>query len=132
MEILGIDHIAIVPKSPKKFINFFINFLGFKLNHIEILISRGLKVLFLIKDNINIEVLISITHNSEVSKFLKLHKSGIHHIAFRTSNIDDGKTLLAKNNIIPKGSQIKMGAHNKKVLFIHPKTIGGILIELCQ
>jgi len=132
MEILGIDHIAIIPKSPKKFIDFFINFLGFTLSHIEIIGTRGLKILFLQKDNINIEVLISIHPNSEISKFIKIYKSGIHHIAFKTENINRDIQELINANLAPATSKIKIGAHNKKVLFIHPKVIGGILIELCQ
>ncbi len=128
---MKIDHIGIAVKSIDEAKNFY-KALGLELRDIEIVKEQGVKVGFLKIGESNIELLEPLNENSPVFKFLEKRGGGIHHIAIE---VEDIESLL--NTLKQKGFRLidevpKKGAHNKLIAFVHPKSTGGVLLELCQ
>ncbi|MBM7559487.1 methylmalonyl-CoA epimerase [Marinitoga litoralis] len=127
-----IDHIGIVVKSIDKALKLYNNMLGLELTGEEILEDRGLKVAFIKVGDTRIELLEPLHENSEVSGFLEKKGEGMHHIAYE---VDDVKSMIEKAKELelkPLSDEPKDGAHNTKVVFLHPKTTNGVLVELVE
>jgi len=126
-----IDHTAIAVQSIDDFLKSF-RLLGTTQNvYRETLKSEGLHVAFL-PEPFNLELIEPIQSDSSVGRFIQKNGSGkIHHIAYKVKDI----SLVLKNlqdasiELIDKTP--RNGSRNKKIAFIHPKSTGGILIELC-
>ena len=70
--------------------------------------------------------------NSPIAKFIEKRGEGIHHIAFEVENIDQEIRRLKSEGFEFIHDEVKEGADNKIICFIHPKSTNGVLIELCQ
>ena len=82
--------------------------------------------------NTAIELLESKEENSPINKYINKKGKGIHHIAFTVDNIENAIKYLIDKGIYLVYDKPKLGADNKLITFIHPKSSPGILIELCQ
>ena len=80
----------------------------------------------------SLELLEPTTEDSVIKKFLEKRGPGIHHICLRVKNIDDIVANLKKQGIRLINESPKLGAHNCRVIFIHPASTGGVLIELSE
>lgn len=80
----------------------------------------------------NIELLEGTSDESPICKFIEKRGIGIHHICLRVNNIDELVAHLKKQNVQLINDIPKMGAHNCRVVFVHPKSTGGVLIELSE
>ena len=96
--------------------------------------AHGVTVIFVELPNTKIELLHPLGANSPISGFLERNSSGgIHHVCFEVDDI-----LAARDKLLAEGARIlgdgqpKIGAHDKPVLFLHPKDFCGTLIELEQ
>lgn len=69
---------------------------------------------------------------SPISKFITKKGEGIHHIAFGVEDIKTEVERLKKEGFIFISEEPKEGADNKLVVFLHPKSTNGVLVELCQ
>lgn len=127
-----IDHIGIAVRSAQERLKFYKGFLGLQVTDIEELPDRGLRVYFVKVGDTRIELLEPMSDNSEVSGFLEKKGEGIHHIAFNVVGIDDAVRLAKESGLQPLSEEPKMGAGNTRVLFLHPKTTGGVLVELVE
>lgn len=127
-----IEHIGIAVKNLEESNILFEKLFGVASYKQEEVISEGVKTSFFMNGPNKIELLEATTLESPIAKFLEKKGEGIHHIAFDVKDIlleverlkNEGFTVL---NEIPK-----KGADNKLVVFLHPKTTSGVLIELCQ
>lgn len=79
-----------------------------------------------------IELLQATNEASAIHGFIEKKGEGIHHIAFAVDNILEETERLKNEGFIALLDAPKKGADNKLVMFFHPKTTGGVLIELCQ
>ncbi|MGC9771101.1 methylmalonyl-CoA epimerase [Fervidobacterium changbaicum] len=127
-----IDHIGIAVKDAKEKLKLYKDFLGLEVTEIEELPERGLRVYFIKVGDTRIELLEPMNENSEVSGFLEKKGEGIHHIAFNVHGIDEAVVLAKSHGLQPLSEEPKPGAGGTRVLFLHPKTTGGVLIELVE
>ena len=132
--ITGLDHIAIATPDLDVAVRFWETQLGLKVEHIEELPERGIRVAFLPvgTNGVRIELVAPLPgreQDSEVSKFLNDRGGGIHHIALRTDDVD-ADALALESAGARLAQQPKPGAHNCRVAFVHPKSTGGVLLEL--
>jgi methylmalonyl-CoA/ethylmalonyl-CoA epimerase len=136
IEYLGmmkqIDHIGIAVRSMEDALPLFSNLLGTEPFHEEIIASQHLKASFYALGDTKVELLEPINENSPIAKFLEKKGPGIHHVAFEVEDI-----RIAMKELTEKGFQAMTpepypGALGKLVCFFHPKTTGGVLVELCQ
>lgn len=79
-----------------------------------------------------IELLQATSEDSAIHKFIEKKGEGFHHIAFCVSNIEEEVKRLISEGFKPLMDKPKLGADNKLVFFFHPKSTGGMLIEICQ
>ena len=94
--------------------------------------SQGvLTSFFQVGDN-KIELLQAMSFESPISRFISQKGEGIHHIAYLVSNISMEMNRLSKSGFSLIDEKPLKGADNMWVAFLHPKTTGGSLIELCQ
>lgn len=127
-----IDHIGIAVKDAKEKLRLYKDFLGLEVTEVEELPERGLRVYFIKVGDTRIELLEPMSENSEVSGFLEKKGEGIHHIAFNVHGIDEAVALAKAHGLQPLSEEPKPGAGGTRVLFLHPKTTGGVLIELVE
>ena len=100
-----------------------------KLEDVE---SEGVKTSFFKVGENKIELLEATNENSPIAKFIKKKGEGIHHIAFDVDDIHNEVKRLKTEGFIVLNDKPKKGADNKLVVFLHPKSTNGVLIELCQ
>ena len=79
-----------------------------------------------------IELLEATDHESPVAKFLAKRGEGIHHIAFEVDDIYKEMSRLQEEGFTLLSAKPAKGADNKLVCFLHPKSVNGVLVELCQ
>ncbi|MBO8152658.1 MAG: methylmalonyl-CoA epimerase [Candidatus Neomarinimicrobiota bacterium] len=127
-----IDHIGIAVNSIEERLRFFKDMLSLELAGTEEINDQKVKVAFVKVGDVNIELLEPTDPASPIAKFIAKKGEGIHHIALKTNNISETLKHLNENNITLIDSAPRQGAHGKKIAFIHPKSTGGVLIELCQ
>ena len=132
MKVDRIDHIGIAVRSIAEKLPLYKDFLGLELGGIEELPERGLKVAFLKVGDTRIELLEPLNENSQISKFLEKKGEGIHHIAYHVDNIDEALENAKSMGFKPLSDEPQPGAGGTRVVFLHPKTTGGVLIEMVE
>ena len=127
-----IDHIGIAVSSLEDSIPLFEKLLDTKLNKREAVDSQKVEAAFFKVGTGTIELLEPISHDSEIQKFIKKKKEGVHHIALNVSNIEEEIKRLEKNGFQFVSKTPIIGANNKKIVFLHPKSTNGVLVEICE
>lgn len=94
--------------------------------------SEGVKTSFFKVGETKIELLEATKPESAIAKYIEKRGEGMHHIAFEVEDIYAEMERLKKEGFRLLNEAPKRGADNKWVCFIHPKTAGGVLVELCQ
>ncbi|WP_295674608.1 methylmalonyl-CoA epimerase [uncultured Mucilaginibacter sp.] len=94
--------------------------------------SENVKTAFLQSGPNKIELLEASDENSQIAKFIAKKGEGIHHIAFEVDDIKAEMARLKNEGFVLLNEEPKRGADNKWVCFVHPKSAGGVLVELCQ
>ncbi len=130
--IKKINHIAIAVPDLQAAIHQYETTLGGKVSPIIEEGEHGVMLAFVELDNSKIELLHPLSDDSPIAKFLEKNPhGGIHHICYEVNDI-----MAAKEHLEREGAKIlgdgtpKIGAHGKRVLFLHPKDFNGCLIEL--
>ena len=127
-----IEHIGIAVKSIENANQIYTSLLGASPYKMEEVKSEGVKTSFFkIGDN-KIELLEAINPDSPIAKFIEKRGEGVHHIAFAVDDIQSEIVRLKNEGFIVLNDIPKKGADNKLVVFLHPKSTGGVLVELCQ
>lgn len=127
-----IEHIGIAVKSIDESNDLFTKLFGESNYKTEVVESEGVKTSFFKVGMNKIELLEATNEDSPIAKFIEKKGEGIHHIAFDVDNIEAEVKRLKKEGFIILNETPKKGADNKWVVFLHPKTTNGVLIELCQ
>ena len=129
-----LNHVAIAVPNLKAGIEIYANVLGASVTEPVALPEHGVTVVFVELPNTKIELLEALGEDSPISAFIERNPSGgVHHICYEVDDI-----LVARDQMIAKGARVlgngepKNGAHNKPVLFLHPKDFCGTLVELEQ
>ena len=127
-----INHIAIAVNNLEEAAKFYQEVLGLTLSGIEVVTAQKTKVGFFKIGESNIELVQPAEPDSPLVKFLETKGQGIHHICLEVDDIEaEVKTFLEKGATMVD-QKPRPGAHNTRVAFVHPKSSGGVLIELCE
>lgn len=127
-----IEHIGIAVKDLEKSNKVFASLFGEEHYKVEEVLSEGVKTSFFKNGPNKIELLEATNPESPIAKFIAKKGEGIHHIAFAVDDILSEIKRLKEEGFIVLNEEPKKGADNKLVAFLHPKSINGVLIELCQ
>jgi methylmalonyl-CoA/ethylmalonyl-CoA epimerase len=130
--IKKIEHLGIAVKDIKSSVLLYEKLFQTACYKIEEVASEGVKTAFFKIGESKIELLEATNPESPIAKFLEKKGPGFHHVAFETTDIEvEIKRLLSEGfeliHLSPKD-----GADNKRIAFLHPKAVDGLLIELCQ
>ncbi len=130
--MLKIDHIGIAVKNMADSNALFARLLGQAHYKVETVDSEKVATSFFHIGDSKIELLEASDPDSPIAKFIEKRGEGIHHIAFEVSDIYAEVARLEAEGFIPINREPKHGADNKLVVFLHPKSSNGVLVELCQ
>lgn len=127
-----IEHLGIAVKNIEESEKLYQALLGKPSYKTEKVESEGVSTMFFQVGESKIELLEATNPNSPIAKFIEKRGEGIHHIAYDVENIYDEITRLKKEGFEMIHQEPKEGADNKLIAFLHPKSSGGVLVELCQ
>ena len=122
-----IEHLGIAVKDIEQANKLYESLLGYTHYKTEAVEREGV-----ISGESKIELLEATNEESPIAKFIEKKGEGIHHIAFSVDNIKKEVARLKGEGFTILNEEPKKGADNKWVVFLHPKSTGGVLIELCQ
>lgn len=129
---MKIEHLGIAVKSLENSDRLFERLLG-KPNYKQESVEReGVTTSFYQVGDSKIELLEATNPESPIAKFIDKKGEGIHHIAFGVENIYAEIERLKSKGFVFISEVPKDGADNKLVVFLHPKSTNGVLVELCQ
>ena len=127
-----IEHIGIAVSDLKKSEDLFEKLLGKKPYKKEEIVSEGVLTSFFEIGSQKIELLKGNNSGSPIQKFIEKRKEGVHHIALHVDSIQKEVERLENLGFEFISTTPKKGADNKMIVFLHPKTTNGVLVELCE
>ena len=127
-----IEHIGIAVKDLEVSNQLYAKLLGTKHYKTEFVDSESVKTSFFKVGENKIELLQATKPESAIAKFINKRGEGVHHIAFEVENIEAEIKRLINEGFEFIDNTPKLGADNKIIAFLHPKSSGGVLVELCQ
>jgi len=130
--IKKIEHLGIAVKNLDESNELFEKLLGVSHYKIEEVESEGVKTSFFQVGETKIELLEATRPESPIAKFIEKKGEGIHHMAFDVEQIENEIERLTAEGFQVINDSPKNGADNKRIVFLHPKTTNGVLIELCE
>jgi methylmalonyl-CoA epimerase len=127
-----IDHIAIVVADLEATINLYTKTLGFSLVYQETIADQGVEAVGLRSGESIIELLRPLDAASPIAAFRGSAMTKLHHTAYRVDDIAAELARLRSAGVRLIDEVPRKGAHGNTIAFLHPKSTGGVLIELCQ
>jgi len=128
---MKIDHIAIAVNDVEASAKVYQKALGIDEIEFETIESEGVKVAIIPMENGRIELMQPTNDESPIKKFLDKKGQGLHHMALETDNID-GEVERMEGCGVQFLGKVRPGSAGTKVTFIHPKSLEGVLAELCS
>jgi methylmalonyl-CoA/ethylmalonyl-CoA epimerase len=128
---LRIDHIAIAVKNVDEALINYQKIL--KIDHLEIesVPNERVKIATLELEDTRIELMEPTSDDSPIKKFLTEHGEGMHHIAITADEIERDVSVAMANGMKMLGS-LRRGSYGRRIIFIHPKSLNGVLTEFCE
>ena len=127
-----VDHIGVAVRSLEESLAFYQKALGLEVRETEEIPEQKVRVAMLAVGETNIELLEPTSADSPIAKFLDKKAPGIHHVAFRVTDLDKILADLKDKGIRLINEKPQEGAGGKRIAFVHPAATGGVLLELCQ
>ena len=131
-KILGIEHVAIAVSSLKEPSKVFGEILGIDNTSTEEVVDQKLVTDIFDAGRGKVELLEATSDDSPISNFLEKRGNGVHHIAFLVDDLEIALKDLAESGIDLIDKSPRIGAEGMLIAFLHPKSTGGVLVELCQ
>lgn len=132
MKIIGIDHVAIALSDLQELGDLLRELPGIEALGTEIVEDQGVKTDIFGTGRGKIELLASMAEDSPVDKYLRKKGPGIHHIALLVDDLDAMLQYCREKGLRLIDEEPRRGAGGNRIAFLHPKSTGCILIELCE
>lgn len=127
-----IDHIGIAVRNLEAALTVYRDCLGLTMTGVEEVAEQKVKVAFLPVGESKVELLQSTDPEGPVAKFIESRGEGVQHIAFRVSNLEEKLAALKAQGVRLIDEKPRYGAGGARIAFLHPKSTGGVLVELCE
>jgi len=127
-----IEHIGIAVKDLKAANAVYETLLGVTPYKEEKVASEGVITSFFKTGDSKVELLMATDPNSPIAQFIEKRGEGLHHWAFSVTDIDKEVQRLVAAGFQVLNEQPKLGADSKRIVFLHPKSAHGVLVELCE
>ena len=130
--VLGLAHVGIAVRSLDAAIPIWVGALGFRHTNTIELDSMKVRIAFLRGGTSELELLEPTSEDSPVGRFLAKRGEGIHHIAFHVADLEEAlEEAEAAGLMLIDRTPVK-GSHGSRIAFLSPRTLGGVLVELCE
>ena len=129
---MKIEHIGIAVKNLATSVPLFEKLLNSQCYKTEIVDSENVKTAFFKTGDTKVELLENAGTDGVIASFIEKRGEGMHHVAFEVEDIHAEMERLVKEGFVLLNQELKRGADNKMVCFLHPKGTNGILVELCM
>lgn len=129
---MKIDHLGIAVQSLDETVKFYHDILGLPLKGIEEVASQKVRVAMLPIGESKIELLEPTDPESSIAKFMEKRGQGIHHVAVQVDDVQAEFERLKNLGVQFIGEEPTIGAGGSKIIFVHPKSTNGVLLELCE
>jgi methylmalonyl-CoA/ethylmalonyl-CoA epimerase len=130
--ITALDHIAIAVPDLEASIKRFMEDFGLEFSGTEDVEAAKTSTAFFPLPPTSIELVHPLRGEGPIAKYLEKKGGGMHHLCFRSDNIDEDIQRLKAKGYQFLSDEPSNGAHNSRVIFIHPKSCDGVLIEINQ
>jgi len=127
----GLAHVGVAVRSLEAAIRLWEK-LGFRLTGAEELGSMGLKIAYVESGEATVELLEPTGVESPVGRFLAKRGEGIHHIAFFVPDLESALAQAEAQGLELIDRSPRIGGHGMKIAFLHPRSLGGVLVERCE
>ncbi len=131
-KILGIHHIALVVPEIEQALEFWRDTLGLPLQETADFPEQASRIAFLPLEKGEVELVEPSTPDSGIARFLQKRGPGIHHICFEVDDLDGMIVLLKERGIRLLSDQPMVGGGGRRMIFIHPESAKGVLVELYE
>jgi methylmalonyl-CoA/ethylmalonyl-CoA epimerase len=131
MKITRVDHIGIAVKSIVESLKVY-EALGLKSVGVEEVADQKVRVAFLPLGEAEIELLESTSPDGPVAKYIEKNGEGIQHLALRVDNLEAALAELKAQGVRLIDEKPRYGAGGAKIAFVHPRSTGGVLLELSE
>lgn len=132
MDLNKIEHIGIAVKSIEESLKYYEGILGLKCYAVEEVTEQKVKTAFLKIGETKLELLEATSDDSPIAKFIEKRGEGVQHIAFAVNGIENALSELKEKGIRLIDEIPRKGAEGLDIAFLHPKSTGGVLTELCE
>ena len=132
MDITHIEHIGIAVRNIEEQIPYYEQILGLKCYNIETVEDQKVKTAFFKVGQTKIELLEPTSEDSTIAKFIEKRGEGVHHIAFATNSVKDALKKADEKGVRLIDKEPRQGAEGLSIAFLHPKSTGSVLTELCE
>ena len=129
---MQIDHVAIVVKDLEETLALYTGTLGFEQVYRETIGDQGVEAVGLRAGDSVIELLRPLSGDSPIAKYRGDAETKLHHTAYRVADLQSELTRLKSEGVRLIDEHPRRGAHGNMIAFLHPKSTGGVLIELCE
>jgi methylmalonyl-CoA/ethylmalonyl-CoA epimerase len=127
-----IDHVAMAVEDLDEAVALYRDRLGMPFQHRETVAQFGVEAVLLGIGDAHVELLRPVSAESGVGRFLERHGPGMHHVAYRTDDIDATLESVRAAGLELIDEEPRTGIRNSRVAFMHPKSTGGVLTELVE
>ncbi len=127
-----IEHLGIAVKDISEATKVYTKLLGYEHYKTEVVESEAVTTRFFKCGENKLELLEAKSEDSAIAKYIEKRGEGIHHVAFAVDDIRAEVERLKGEGFRILNEEPKRGADNKWVVFVHPKSANGVLVELCQ
>jgi methylmalonyl-CoA/ethylmalonyl-CoA epimerase len=129
--IEALDHVGIAVANIEDAKAMYRSLFGDITFHEEIVESQHVHVASFSINGVRIELTAAINEHSPIAQFIEKRGEGLHHIAFRSTGLENDLADVSQKGFTLINNIPVPGAHNMHVAFLHPKSTGKVLIELC-
>jgi methylmalonyl-CoA/ethylmalonyl-CoA epimerase len=127
-----IDHIGVAVEDLDESIALYRDRLGMREQHRETVEEFGVEAALLEIGDAHVELLTPIQSDSAVARFLEKNGPGMHHVAYRTADIDAELERMSQAGVRMIDEVARTGIRESRVAFVHPKSTGGVLTEIVE
>lgn len=127
-----IEHIGIAVRNLAESVKYYENVLGLKCYAMEEVVDQKVKTAFFMIGQTKIELLESTDPEGSIGKFIEKKGEGIHHIAYAVKNLSGVLSEVESKGVQLIDKTPRKGAEGLNIAFLHPKSTGGVLTELCE
>jgi methylmalonyl-CoA/ethylmalonyl-CoA epimerase len=135
--LLGLDHVGVAVADLETAITFYRDVLGLRVVHREDNLEQQVAEVMLAGSeprlvNNQLQLLMPLTENSALKRFLVRRGSGLHHVAYAVSDVRSASRILRQCGVRVLYDAPRAGTRGSQINFVHPKDTGGVLLELVE